>query len=179
MLKVQGKDITGNLADVKFDLVKTYKGDISRTQYGKIVNFPNAFVITGFTFSFIGTRADIRAIEQIFLSADVVDIVYDFNASTRIKGSFSCTSNACTELRDKGERSLQLTITLVSDGTDITKEDGSLFAVTYNSATVITGAFGKIYELSAGYIGKTVNGFVLPVKNGIPVLLVLGDTVIQ
>lgn len=179
MLKVQGKDITGNLADVKFDLVKTYKGDISRTQYGKIVNFPNAFVITGFTFSFIGRRADIRAIEQIFLSADVVELIYDFNASTKIKGKFSCTSNACTELRDKDERSLQLTITVVSDGTDITKVDETLFTVKYNNSTIATGAFGKIYELSTTYLNKTVNGFTLPVKDGKPVLLLLGDTIIQ
>ena len=171
MIKVQGKDLSECLSDIQLKLVRTYKGDITRTQTGLVAAFPTSFVTPGFSLTFIGDRALMKRIEQIFLSSDLVELTLDYGG-TSLKGAFSCTTNECTELRDKGERSMQLSIEVVSDGTDITDASGNAFTVKAGSSTVLSGcAFGKVYTVPSGYTNYKLDGFKLPGGK----ILVLGN----
>lgn len=168
---VQGKDFSQMMTDIQLKLVRTYKGEINRTQTGKIAAFPVSFITVGFDFEFLGLREDVRLLQQLMLSDDVVEIVTNYEGVT-IKGKFSCTSNEYTEVRDKNERRVTLRISVVSDGSNITKENGNGFTIT-RAGTVLGSSyyFGKVYTLaSVSY----KDGAKLPNNK----ILVLGDEVL-
>ena len=171
MLKVQGKDFGNRLIDIQLKLVRTYKGEIKRTQTGKVAVFPVSFITVGFDLKFLGPRAEMKLLQQILLSDDLVEMTMTYDGTT-IKGKFSCTTNEYTEVRDRGESSMMLTISVVSDGSDITNENGTLFTVYDADEAVVKAncAFGKIYAIGA----YTLNGATLPEGK----LLVLGDTTV-
>lgn len=185
MFKLQGAEFGSGvnqvLADVSLKLVRTYKGEINRTQTGEISTFPNSFVTVGFDLRFVGTRATLREIERVFLSADIVEIEFDFGG-TALKGKFSCTSNTMNEMHTKADGTLELLVSVVSDGTAITKPDGTGFHVTAYAGGVQVQAteddpcyYGRVYKLKAAYVGyKDAFGCKQPDGK----LLVLGDTVL-
>lgn len=182
MFKLQGAEFGSGvnqvLADISLKLVRTYKGEINRTQTGEIATFPNSFVTVGFDLRFVGTRATLREIERIFLSSDVVEIEFDFGG-TALKGKFSCTSNTMNEMHAKADGTLELLISVVSDGTEITKPDGSGFNVTVDMGVSVYATeaeekcyYGRVYKLKAAYAGyKDAFGCTQPDGK----LLVLGD----
>lgn len=173
LFKVNGKDFGGALSAIQLKLVRTYKGEIGRTQTGRVAAFPLSFVTVGFDAEFFGYRYDMNLLQQLMLSNDVLTLVTDYNGTT-IKGAFSCTSNEYTEVRDKHEMRTQLRVSLVSDGTDITKEDGSMFKVRLASSTgtqITSGAYGKVVTVGAQY---KKNGAYLPQGK----LLLLGDEIV-
>ena len=175
MLKIQGKDFGNYCNGIELQLVRTYKGDINRTQTGKIAAFPTNFITVGFALSFLGPREVIEVIEQILLSDNTVEFVLEYK-QTALKGKFSCTSNSSAEARDKNDRSKSLTVSIVSDGTDIVKPDGTRFIVKKegtSAALKADCAFGKVYSIPGGS-GLKLDGAYLPSGK----LLVLGDTVL-
>ena len=170
MFKIQNLDLSNAREEMQIQLVRTYKGDIARTLSGIIVAFPASFVTVGFTFQLLGPRAMIIQVQQMLLSADLVKITAEYNG-TNIEGNFSCTSVEVVEVRDKSERSLRLTASVVSDGTPITKPGGTLFTIKVGTTTLISDAsFGKVYQLTGG--PYKLNGINLPGNK----VLVLGDT---
>ena len=170
MFMIQNLDLSTVREDMQLQLVRTYKGEIRRTMTGKIVAFPSSFITVGFTFRLLGPRALMIQVQQLLLSADLVTITAEYN-NTIIEGKFSCTSVDVTEVRDKGERSLRLTASVVSDGTDITKPGGEPFTVKIGTTTLVANAsFGKVYQLTGG--PYKLNGISLPENK----VLVLGDT---
>lgn len=168
LFKVQNKDFSSMLTDIKLQLVRTYKGEIHRTQAGVVAAFPVSFITVGFDLQFLGFRQDIQLLQQVLLSSDTVEVVTNYSG-TAIKGKFSCTSNnPYEELRDKNERRVSLSVSIVSDGTNITKPDGSAFTVKVAGAPVLsTCYFGKVYTVGSYYKGDVA----LPDGK----LLVLGD----
>lgn len=170
MIKVQGKEVSG-LTDVELKLVRTYKGEIKRTQAGIVSAFPTSFITPGFDFAFVGPREDMIALEQIFLSNDLVTLEFDFGG-TALKGKFSCTTNQKTEANDRGNSHLNLSISVVSDGSAITAPDGGAFVVKYGETVVKDDcSFGKVYTMPTAYRSKKANGYTLPGGK----LLILGD----
>ena len=170
---VNGKDFGSMLTDIQLKLVRTYKGEIKRTQTGVVAAFPLSFVTVGFDVTLMGFREGIRLLQQIMLSADTVTLTTNYDGAP-IKGKFSCTSNKYTEVRDKGEQRTTLSLSLVSDGTNITHESGRAFQIRLGSSsgTVIgTGYLGKVMHFSTSY---KKNGVTLPDGN----LLVLGDDIL-
>ena len=176
--KVQGRDFGAYLTTKELKLVRTYKGEINRTQTGKVASFPTSFVTVGFDVVLVGPRNIMNDLEQIFLSADLVEIIFDYEG-TSLKGKFSATTNSAVELKDKAERSKQLSVSIVSDGAGITKADGTKFTVVRGSTTLLTDCyFGKVYSITGGTAYK-LNGANLPADYRTPTkgsLLVLGDT---
>lgn len=169
MLELQGKEIgVGRLVDLQVQLVRTYKGEINRTQTGKIAAFPNSFITVGLQIVLQGSRSDIKGIEQILLSTDVVDLAVDWTTYS-FRGKFSCTSNQVTEMKTRDEATSQLAVSLVSDGTPITKPDGSKFTITRSDATTVQAYYGQVLKLASPQ--QYMNGFALPSNE----LLVLGD----
>ena len=162
------------LSDLSLKLVRTYKGEINRTQTGMIATFPNSFVTVGFDFKFLGSRSVLRTVEQIFLSADKVELAFDFDG-TSLKGEFSCTANAVTELHAKDDKQVELTISVVSDGSNITDASGNAFHVKDANDTVATLEdpcyFGKVYKLKPAYLAYKLDGYTLPDGK----ILVLGN----
>ena len=180
MFNIQGKSYSNYLTGREIALVRTYKGDIKRTQTGKVQSFPTSFVTVGFELNFVGPRAIIDELEQIFLSADVVEMALDYNA-TQIKGMFSATSTSTRELRDKAERSKSLTVSVVSDGTEITDTSGTPFSVSVGSTVLKPDCyFGQVVEVStATDTAYKLNGVLLPKnKKGRQTVLVLGNVVL-
>lgn len=172
MFKIQNKDFSNYLEGIQIQLVRTYKGEIARTLTGVISAFPASFITVGFSIQLLGERDIISLAQQLLLTANTLTIIAVYNG-TPIKGSFSCTGVEVVEVRDKAERSLRLTASIVSDGTDITKPDGSLFTIKYGGTTLVANCrFGKIYQLSSSMY--KLNGADLPDKK----VLVLGDTVV-
>ena len=168
---VNGKDFGSMLTDIQLKLVRTYKGEIKRTQTGLVAAFPLSFVTVGFEVTLMGLRQDIRLLQQIMLSADTVTLTTDYDGAS-IKGKFSCTSNQYTEVRDRGEQRTTLSLSLVSDGTNITHSSGRAFQIKTSSGSIIgTGYFGKVVHVSTSY---KKNGVTLPDGN----LLVLGDEIL-
>jgi len=169
--EVQGKDFSQELTNIQLKLVRTYNGDIRRTLAGKVSAFPVSFITVGFDLVFLGVRNNMNLLQQIMLSSDVVEIVTSYNGTT-VKGNFSCTTNDCQEVKDKGERHLQQTISIVSDGSNITKENGSPFTVAIDDDVVLPSVyFGKVYGLNqVAY----KSGAKLPSNK----ILVLGDEVL-
>lgn len=169
MFKVEGKDFSGYLTSKVIKLVRTYKGEIKRTQAGLIASFPVSFITVGFDLSFMGLVDDITELEQLFLSADVLSMEIDYNG-VDLKGNFSATSNATELLKDKGGRHMTLKLSVVSDGSTITKPSGTGFAVTVDNASTLTDkGFATVQTLSAD---AYLNGAKLPSKQ----ILILGDT---
>lgn len=170
---VNGKDFGSMLTDIQLKLVRTYKGEIKRTQAGIVAAFPLSFVTVGFDVTVLGVRSEVRLLQQIMLSADTVTVVTNYDG-TPIKGKFSCTGNEYAEVRDKGEQRTTLTLSLVSDGTNITHESGRAFQIRQGSAsgTIIgTGYFGKVVHMATAY---KKDGVALPDGN----LLILGDEIL-
>ncbi len=151
MLELQGKEIgVGKLVDLQVQLVRTYKGEINRTQTGKIAAFPNSFITVGLQIVLQGSRSDIRDIEQILLSTDVVDLAVNWK-TYYFRGNFSCTSNQVTEMKTRDEDTAQLAVSLVSDGTPITKLNGSKFSVDDALASqTIQAYFGQVIDVTPG-----------------------------
>jgi len=173
MFKIQNLDLSTVREDMQLQLVRTYKGEIARTLSGKIVAFPASFITVGFEFRLMGPRSLMIQVQQLLLSADLVTITAEYNGTT-IEGKFSCTSVDVTEVRDKGERSLRLTASVVSDGTPITKPGGAPFTVKAGTTTLVANAsFGKVYQLTGG--PYKLNGINLPENK----VLVLGDTQVE
>ena len=169
MLTVQGKDYSQYLTNRQPRIARTYKGDILRSQTGQILQFPLSFITVGFELTFLGPRAVMDELQQLLLSSNLVEVAMKY-PGTDIKGKFSATSTATTEIKDKGERHKELTVSLVSDGGNITKSNGQAFTVRRNGATILSTAYyGKVYTIPGG--GK-LNGAALPNNE----LLVLGDT---
>lgn len=161
MIKIQGKEINVPIADIKRKLVRTYKGEIERTQTGAISAFPTSFIIPGFDIQFVGTRQEIQTLEQVFLSSDTFQFGVS-NEELSISGRFSCTANEVTEMRDKGERHLQLNVSIVSDGSNITDYNGNTFSIRYGAAMAATGLYyGKVYQVPATYRSKKFEGYSL------------------
>ena len=170
MFKLQGKDIQKYLTSVNLKLVRTYKGEIGRTQAGVVSAFPTSFITVGFDVVFVAPRDEAKQIEQICLSNDIVEMIFDYNG-VDLKGKFSCTTNECTELMDKGERHMQVSLSVVSDGTAITDKNGNSFTVKAGSTVVLQNcSFGKVYSLPTAYASYKYNGYTLPGK-----ILVLGN----
>jgi hypothetical protein len=184
MFTVQGKSYADYLTAREISLVRTYKGDIKRTQTGKVQSFPTSFVTVGFELSFLGPRAVIDELEQIFLSADVVELSLDYN-STNIKGKFSATSTQTRETRDKNERHKSLTVTVVSDGSNITDSSGNAFSVSLKVGQTTTVLkpdcyFGQVVEVSNTETSYKLNGVLLPKNNkSRQTVLVLGNVVLS
>lgn len=175
MIKINGKDVSGMLTDIKLKLVRTYKGDIERTQTGKIAAFPNSFVTPGFDLQFLGPREEIAQLEAVLLSSNLVTLIVN-REELNIKGNFSCTTNDKVEVRDRGESSLRLAVSLVSDGSNITNSTGSAFTVKDGQTTVLsTCYFGKVYSVPNQYKTRSVNGYSL--EKG--TILVLGNVVLD
>lgn len=168
---INGKDFGSMLTDIQLKLVRTYKGEIKRTQTGLVAAFPLSFITVGFEVTLMGLRQDIRLLQQIMLSADTVTLKTNYDGAD-IKGKFSCTSNQYTEVRDRGEQRTMLSLSLVSDGTNITHSSGRAFRITTSSGSHIgAGYFGKVVHLSTSY---KKDGVELPDGN----LLVLGDEIL-
>lgn len=148
---LQGADQTHLLLDESFDLVRTYKGDIERTQTGLIKDFPNSFITVGINATFVGKREVILQIQQILLSANVVEVKTRYAPGIIIKGAFSCTTNKCTELRDKGDSVLQLEVSLVSDGTPIGDSSGNKFPLYHLQTLVGQAYFAEVLKLPSAY----------------------------
>lgn len=173
MIKVNEKDVSSMLVDIKLKLARTYKGDIERTQTGKVSAFPTSFITPGFDLQFLGPRDDIESLEQMMLASDVF-LLQLVHGKVSIRGAFSCTSNEKTEVRDKGERSLRLSVSVVSDGSNITDADGQPFSISTSQGQVLMSNcyFGKVYTVFGAY---ELNGFKL--VNG--KVLVLSQTVLE
>ena len=168
---VNGKDFGSMLTDIQLKLVRTYKGEIKRTQTGLVAAFPLSFITVGFEVTLMGLRQDIRLLQQIMLSADTVTLTTDYDGAS-IKGKFSCTSNQYTEVRDRGEQRTTLSLSLVSDGTNITHSSGRAFQIKTSLGSLIgTGYFGQVVHFSTSYKKQ---GVALPDGN----LLVLGDEIL-
>lgn len=168
MFKLQGKDIGQYLENIELKLVRTYKGEILRTMTGRVPSFPVSFIVVGFEVSFLAPREEIKVIEQLFLSHDIVEVAFNYK-ETALKGKFSCTENTVTEVLDKGERHKRLNISLVSDGTDIKNADGGYFKIKKGATTLKDDCvFGKVYRLSQP---ASFKGYALPDNK----ILVLGD----
>lgn len=151
---LEGADITNLLLEQEFELVRTYKGDIERSQTGVIKTFPVSFVTLGMSLVFLGPREQITLVQQTLFSADTVKVKTTFSgvvstAGTTISGKFSCTSMKVEEQRDKATSLLKLEVSLVSDGTDIGDAAGTPFNVRVDGNIVGTAYFGKVYKLSA------------------------------
>lgn len=171
-MKLQELDLVDYLEDLQIRLVRTYKGEITRTLTGKVSAFPASFITVGFDVRLLGPRDKIIAAQQLLLSADTLDISLTYEG-TNIKGKFSCTNNNLAEVRDHGESHLRLEFSLVSDGSDITKLNGQKFTVKYNSMNIASNcSFGKVYKLSGG--PYKLNGITLPDSQ----ILVLKDEVV-
>ncbi len=171
-VKIQGFEVKNLVTDIKTKLVRTYKGEIERTQAGIVAAFPISFITPGFDITFKGDREQISAIEQILLSHDLVELIVD-RKELNFKGMFSCTGNDKTELRDKGERSIELTVSVVSDGTNITHSTGRAFTVKAGETTIADNCyFGKIYKVASTYSSYKYKGMSLPNSK----ILILGDT---
>lgn len=171
-IKIQGFSLKGLLTDIKPKLVRTYKGEIERTQAGIVSVFPVSFITPGFDLSFKGSREQISALEQILLSHDLVELIVD-RKELNIKGKFSCTTNDKIELMDKGERMLQLNVSLVSDGTNITHSTGRAFTVKAGQTTLASNCYyGKVYTVAQAYASYKYKGMSIPSSK----LLILGDT---
>lgn len=169
MFKIQGLDLSPMLENIQVSLVRTYKGEITRTLSGHVVAFPASFITVGFSIQLLGPRANIIQAQQLLLSADIVKIVTTYNG-VDIEGNFSCTSNDVQEVKDKADRSLRLSATLVSDGTDITKPGGAYFTIKFGATTLYNNcSFGKAYKLPG--LPFRNQGVVLPDNR----VLVLGD----
>jgi len=170
MFKIQNLDLSTVREDMQIQLVRTYKGEIRRTMTGKIAAFPTSFITVGFTFQLMGPRSLMIQVQQLLLSANLVTITAEYN-NTNIEGNFSCTGVDVSEVRDKSERSLRLTASVVSDGTPITKPGGALFTIKRGTTNLVTNvSFGKVYQLTGG--PYKLNGIDLPENK----VLVLGDT---
>lgn len=172
MLKLQGKEIgVGSLLGLQVQLVRTYKGEINRTQTGEIATFPNSFITVGLQIVLQGRRHDLLQIEQIMLSNDTVDICVERDIYA-FRGAFSCTTNSIVELKDNKEIYSQLTLSLVSDGTPITKPNLSKFSVLDDMVGDTHQAyFGQVIDVTPGVY---YNGFEVPSGK----FLVLGDAVL-
>lgn len=171
-VKIQGLSVKGLLTDIKVKLVRTYKGEIERTQTGIVSAFPVSFITPGFDLAFKGPREKISALEQILLSHDLVEIIVD-RGEFNFKGMFSCTGTDKTEVKDKGERSLDLSVSVVSDGTNITHSTGRAFIVRAGTTTIASNCyFGKVYTVAASYANYKYKGMSLPGSK----ILILGDT---
>ncbi len=172
MFKIQNLDLSNNRESMELQLVRTYKGEIKRTLSGIIAAFPTNFITVGFSFQLLGPRDTITLARQLLLSANLVKIQASYN-NTTIEGNFSCTSVDVTEVRDRSERSLRLTATVVSDGSPITKVGGAGFTVKKGVTTVLSDcSFGKVYQLP--FPQKKIDGANLPDNR----VLILGDTVV-
>lgn len=180
MFSIQGKSFEEYLTEKEIKLVRTYKGDIERTQTGKVAAFPTSFITVGFDFTFVADRAIADEIEQLFLSANVLELVFDYEGTT-LKGMFSATSTQTTELRDKSERHKSVVVSVVSDGTNITDAQGNLFTIKLGDTVVVSNcAFGKVYTVTNG-ASYYLRGAKLPksetnANNG--TVLVLGNVVL-
>lgn len=173
MFKIQNLDLSTVREDMQLQMVRTYKGDIARTLSGIIVAFPASFITVGFKFQLLGPRSLMIQVQQLLLSANLVTITAEYN-NTNIEGNFSCTNVDISEVRDKSERSLRLTASVVSDGTQITKPGGASFTVKAGATTLVANAsFGKVYQLTGG--PYKLNGINLPENK----VLVLGDTQVE
>lgn len=177
-MKIQGYDFSSYLDDIQLKLVRTYKGEIVRTLTGKVAAFPTSFITVGFDLSFLGPRKILNLLQQVLLSADLIQLETDYNG-TSLKGNFSCTKNNLVELRDKGERNMALSISLVSDGSDIKKPSGQGYNV-----TSVGGGPAILSDLSYGKIATLPNDdyFIygeqkidIPSKQ----ILILGDVVVD
>lgn len=183
MLKIQDKDFSKYMTDIEVQLVRTYKGDIVRTQTGAVSAFPTSFITVGLQLTFVGVRAAIDSIEQLILSADVVDIRFPYNiaglAKDDLRGAFSATTHTTNEMRNKQETCKQITVSFVSDGTDIKRQNGEAFKI-YKDGVVIRDdcAFGKVYSIPAA-ADYFIEGAKVPTQKRHPTagnVLVLGDT---
>lgn len=169
MIKIQGKDIT-TVSERQVVIVRTFKGEIVRTNLGVVTGYPLSFLTVGVTLSITDTKENIRKLVQIILAHNIIKLECDYN-SVQFYGDFSVTSHEVQDLKDKGERSAVLVIELVSHGTALTKPNGTKFTVTYGGSTV-QASFAEIITLPAGW---KLNGASLPNNK----LLVLGDTLLE
>nr|DAH56647.1 MAG TPA: hypothetical protein [Caudoviricetes sp.] len=171
MIRINNKDISNMLTDIKLKLVRTYKGDIERTQTGRVAAFPASFITVGFDLSFLGDRNDIEALEQVLMSSNLVWLAVK-HGQIDIRGKFSCTGNDKTEVRDKDERHLKLSVSVVSDGSDISNSNGVMFNISYGSTLLVSNcSFGRVYKVSSTYANKKLNGYTLSENK----VLVLGN----
>lgn len=165
MLKIQGKTID-NVASKKVTIVRTYKGDIKRTNAGVVSGYPLSFITVGISVSILDTKDKIRTIQQLLLSDNTLSVQSDHNGVDFL-GAFSVTSQSIEELRDKTESKSMLTIEFVNHGTAITKPDGTLFKVMNGTTQLMTASFAQIVTVS----GYKLDGATLPNNK----LMVLGD----
>lgn len=164
--KVGGRNFGYMLLSITKKLVRTYKGEIRRTQTGLVSSFPLSFVTVGFDVSLLGDREDMRLLEQAVLSSDTFQLETDYDGVT-IKGRFSCTSNSYEEVRDKNEEKIRLSLSIVSDGSPITNAQGEKFKVSFEGTTLAEAYFGQVVPVDDGYA-----------KDGVKLsgqILVLGD----
>lgn len=186
MLKIQDRDFSQYLTDIKVKLVRTYKGDILRTQTGKISAFPTSFITVGLDLAFLAERTVIDSIEQLVLSTDVVSVRFPFKTyaadTDDLLGRFSATAVEAEEVRNKNETHKSLALSLVSDGTDITKHTGAKFFIKKDAAVFKSDcSFGKVYKVpSAGTY--YLEGAKVPLvydSSTTASVLVLGDTTLR
>lgn len=167
-MKIQGKDYSIYKSDEAPNVVRTYRAEIKRTQQGKIVLFPLSYITLGIDVEFTAPKTIANEIRQICFSHDLVEIETDLYG-TAIKGKFSATSITIQNLRDKKEMSAVLSMSLVSDGSDITKPTGQKFTVKKDGITLTsTAKFGALYKLNAD---AKMKGAKLPNRQ----ILILGD----
>lgn len=183
MLKIQTKDFSDYLTKQQIKFVRTYKGDIERTQTGVVAAFPTSFITIGFDLTFIALNEVAEEIQQLVLSANVILLEFTYGG-TNYKGQFSATTNSEVELRDKDERHKQLTLSVVSDGTSILKSDGTALKVyDTNTSTILVNncSFGKVYTFENNGVHYYMSGAHVPLADETTALnsiLVLGDIIL-
>lgn len=168
MIKIQGKEIQ-NVASRAVTIVRTYKGEIERTQTGNVAGYPISYRTVGVTLNIIDDKPKIREIQQIILSADTVKLQADLNG-VDFYGDFSVTNHAVEDIRNKGETKSSLTIDFVNDNTKITKPDGTQFKVSYGSSSA-SAYFAQLLKNNS-FANYTLDGMTIPNNT----LLVLGDS---
>lgn len=168
MIRIQDREIK-NIASRKVTVLRTYKGEIKRTNAGVVTGYPLSFITIGITLTITDTKDEVRKVQQLLLSADKISVQCDYNGVDFL-GDFSMTNHNVEELRDKTESKSTITVDLVSHGTAITKPDGTKFKVYYGSSNA-TASFGEIITLPVAAAGYTLDGATLPNRK----IMVLGD----
>lgn len=188
MLKIQNRDFTQYVTDIKVKLVRTYKGDILRTQTGRISAFPTHFITVGIELVFLAEREIIDSLSQLFLSADAVEVQFPYKTLTGgtdttydLKGKFSATAVEAEEVRNKRETHKTLSVSLVSVGTEIIKANGGRFTIKRAGITLVADcAFARVYKIPNGSAYK-LEGANVPTDYKVPTtasILVLGDVIL-
>ena len=153
MITISSREVGKWLTKIDRKIVRTYKGEIERSQVGSVVKFPASFVTIGFDLEWTGPREELKLIQQLLLASDVFLFAVYQVRDNDLKGDFSATSCEMEDLSDKKEEYSVLMASIVNVDNLVKDHNGNKFGIklSSNATAVVSGCFGETVTVPSGY----------------------------